>query len=291
VVLVPGRGEIFVRDSGPETAKNGTVLLLHGWMFGGDLNWLSCFMPLQGAGYRVISVDHRGHGRGIRSQTPFRLTDCAEDYAELLSVLGTGPVTVVGYSMGGPIAQILALRHPEVVAGVVLSATTDQWTGTRRMRNFWRTMRLLEFALTHTQRRVWRSLLRRNGRETSPEIMDWLISELQRNDPKAVAEAGREMGRFDSRSWIAQIEAPVAVIVHSRDRLVPPSFQRDMARHIPGAYALEVEGDHVAVGMQPERYVPVLLEALADVGARERTTVEAPPAATVTQPVAAATGS
>src|SRR5438093_910781 len=99
VVLLPGRGEIFVRDSGPETDRRGTVLLLHGWMFGADLNWLTCYVPLQDAGYRVIAVDHRGHGRGIRSVEPFRLADCAEDCATLLEMSGTGPVLVVGYSM------------------------------------------------------------------------------------------------------------------------------------------------------------------------------------------------
>src|SRR5438132_1396346 len=66
IVLVPGRGEMFVRDSGPDSAVKGTVLLLHGWMFPADLNWISCYGPLREAGYRVLAVDHRGHGRGLR---------------------------------------------------------------------------------------------------------------------------------------------------------------------------------------------------------------------------------
>jgi pimeloyl-ACP methyl ester carboxylesterase len=276
VVLVPDRGEMFVRDSGPETARVGTVLLLHGWMFGGDLNWLSCYVPLQDAGYRVISVDHRGHGRGIRSQDPFRLADCAEDCAALLRQIGVGPVVVVGYSMGGAIAQIFALRHPELTTGAVLSATTDQWRENRRMRVFWRTMRILEFALTHSQRRFWVGVLRRNGQATSDEIMDWIISELERNDPRAIAEAGREMARFDSRPWVAGIEAPVAVIAPRRDQLVPPSFQRQLASDIPGARLFEVDGDHTVVGIHPDRYVPVLLDALGNVSERASAESAAP---------------
>ena len=255
---------MFVRDSGPETAKQGTVMLLHGWMFGADLNWLTCFGPLIDAGYRVVAMDHRGHGRGIRTQKPFRLTDCADDCAGLVEQLDLGPVTVVGYSMGGAIAQIFARRHPELTHGMVLSATTNQWRENRRMRIGWRGLRLLEFMLTHSQHRVWASILRRNGRaETSEEILDWIISELERNDPKAIAEAGREMSRFDSRPWIAEIQAPVAVIAPKRDQLVPPSFQRQLAKDI-GATLFEVNGDHTVVGMHPDRYLPCCLLYTSD---------------------------
>ena len=52
-----------------------------------------------------------------------RLADCADDMAALIDELGTGPVIAVGYSMGGPIAQLLWKRHPEKVAGLVLCAT------------------------------------------------------------------------------------------------------------------------------------------------------------------------
>lgn len=280
VVLVPDRGEMFVRDSGPESAVRGTVLLLHGWMFGADLNWLTCYVPLQEAGYRVIAVDHRGHGRGIRSPQPFRLSDCAEDCAALLKVMGVDTTLVVGYSMGGAVAQVLAYRYPEIVDGVVLCATTDQWRENRRMRIGWRTMRILEFMLTHSQRRVWHTILRRNGRrDTSDEVLDWIVGELERNDPKAIAEAGREMGRFDSRPWVAHIKPPAAVIAPRRDQLVPPSFQRQLARDIPGARLFEVEGDHTVVGMHPERYVPVLLEALAHVSPRANVAQSAAPIA------------
>src|ERR1700682_149037 len=266
VVLLPGRGEIFVRDSGDQDAPLGRGLWLQGVMFGADLNWITAYVPLREAGYRVIAVDHRGHGRGIRTAARFRLDDCADDAAELLRQMKTGPALVVGYSMGGAIAQLVARRHPDVVKGVVLSATSDQWREERRMRLGWRTMRALQFALTHYNHRFWKRLMRRSG--FGDEILDWIIGELERSDPRAIAEAGREMSRFDSRSWLAEPEARVAVIVPPHDQLVPPSFQRALADDIPGANLYEVEGDHVVVGAHPHRYMPVLLEALADVARR-----------------------
>jgi pimeloyl-ACP methyl ester carboxylesterase len=111
-----GRGTTFYRRvEGPAGAP--TVLLLHGWTATSALNWYSSFGPL-GERYGVVAIDHRGHGHGIRSDEPFTLEDCADDAAALVEALGLGPVIAVGYSMGGPIAQLLWRRHRELVAGL-----------------------------------------------------------------------------------------------------------------------------------------------------------------------------
>src|SRR5688572_33236141 len=79
---LPGRGTTFVREvPGPPGAP--TVLLLHGWMASGGLNWFQTFAGL-GERYRVLAIDHRGHGRGIRSRKRFTLADCADDPAAVL---------------------------------------------------------------------------------------------------------------------------------------------------------------------------------------------------------------
>ena len=70
IVHVPGRGEMFLRDTGGDGPP---VLLLHGWMFPSDLNWFPVYAALQDAGLRVLAVDHRGHGRGLRTTEPFSL--------------------------------------------------------------------------------------------------------------------------------------------------------------------------------------------------------------------------
>lgn len=273
VVLVPGRGEMFVRDSGEETARRGTLLLLHGWMFGADANWITCYRRLIEAGYRVLAVDHRGHGRGIRSLEPFRLQDCADDCAALLRILNTGPVIPVGYSMGGAVAQLMARDHPELVEAMVLCATTNQWSDDRRMRLSWKAMGILEFGLVHANRRLWRRMMG-TGLIRNQEITDWVITELERNDSRAVAEAGREMARFDSRPWLQRLLVPAAVICPRQDELVPPRFQRKLAADLRDGRLYELEGHHVVVSADPERYLRVLMLALDDIedrlGRRER---------------------
>ena len=81
IVHVPGRGEFFLRDSGGD---GPALLLLHGWMVSADLNFLTVYDALADAGYRVLALDHRGHGRGLRTPQPFRLEDCAADVAAVL---------------------------------------------------------------------------------------------------------------------------------------------------------------------------------------------------------------
>ena len=81
-VELPSRGRTFVREHpGPHGAP--TVVLLHGWTATAALNWRPSFGPLSDH-FRVLALDHRGHGRGLRAADPFRLEDCADDVAALL---------------------------------------------------------------------------------------------------------------------------------------------------------------------------------------------------------------
>jgi len=256
VVHVPGRGEMFLRDSGGDGPP---LLLLHGWMFSADLNWYRTYGPLAEAGYRVLAVDHRGHGRGIRSAEPFSLKDCADDAAALVAHLQIQPVLAVGYSMGGPIASLMARDHPQWVSGVVLGATAMDWSG-RRMRTFWRTMAALRLAMGLAPEGFWRRGLKASGFPESP-ITTWTAAELSRGNSVDIAEAGRELGRFDSSAWIAGLDTPGAVIVTTQDTAVPPSKQRALAAAM-SAPEFFVRGDHASVITRADEFNAQLLTAL-----------------------------
>jgi pimeloyl-ACP methyl ester carboxylesterase len=254
-VLVPGRGEFFLRDSGGDGQP---VLLVHGWMFPSDLNWAQTYGPLQRAGYRVLAMDLRGHGRGLRSSEPFRLVDCADDAAGVLAALGVSPTAVVGYSMGGPVAQLLARRHPERVAGIVLCATALDWSDPRT-KAFWRVMGGLRLLLGAFPQGSWRAGMRLAGAPAAGS--SWVAGELSRGSARDLAEAGRELGRFDSSGWVGELAAPAAVLVMTRDRLVPPRKQRALA-HALGVEPVPVDGDHDACSVQPQRFVRALTGSL-----------------------------
>jgi 3-oxoadipate enol-lactonase len=237
-------------------------MLLHGWTASADLNWWGCYYDLQEAGYRVLAIDHRGHGRGLRTNEPFTLATCAADTAAAIEALGCAPAIVVGYSMGGAIAQLLARDHPAALAGLVLSATAQHWQDPG-LRRFWRVMGPLSLALALAPRATWRLGLRYVGLRESPQTA-WVLAELIRHSAVDLAEAGRELSRFDSRPWLSQLEVPAAVVVTTRDQSVPPRKQRELAAALHAA-AFEAPIDHIQVTSRPERYNPALLHAIASV--------------------------
>jgi pimeloyl-ACP methyl ester carboxylesterase len=263
IVHVRGRGEYMLRDTGPPAHDGPVVLLLHGWMVTADLNWVTMYTPLRDAGYRVLAMDHRGHGRGMRSPEPFRLEACAADAAAVLRTEGIDRVLAVGYSMGGPIACLLARDHPELVDGLVLCATAPDWQEPY-MRRAWRAMTILRLQLGLFGDVAWRGMLRRMGLPDSPAT-SWAAAELSRGDTYDIAEAGRELGRFDGRPWISGLSPPAAVLVARDDDLVPPSKQHELAR-LMGGPAFEVPGRHTAVTFHAEPFADALLRALSAVG-------------------------
>ena len=128
-IELPDEGWLFVREiEGPPGAP--TLILLHGWTATSDLNWFPSFRAL-GARFHVVAFDHRGHGRGLRTRRRFRLSDCADDAAEVATALGVERFVACGYSMGGAVATLLWERHRARVDGLVLCATASTFFETR----------------------------------------------------------------------------------------------------------------------------------------------------------------
>ncbi len=268
-VRVPGRGEFFLRDTGRD---GPVVMLLHGWMASGDLNWCGAYGDLFRAGYRVLAIDHRGRGRGLRPLERFRLADCADDAAAVLRQLDLAPALVVGYSMGGAIGQLLARDHPDVVSGLVLSGTAQHWQDPQT-RRVWRAMALLGMTLALAPRASWRWGFKRVGLPNNQQTA-WLHSEMMRHSASDLAEAGRELGRFDSRPWLGSVEVPVAVVITTRDDAVPVPKQRELAA-ASSARVFEAPIRHLGIVAQASEYNPALLAALESLRESENRPAEA----------------
>ncbi len=264
---LPGRGTTFVRElGGPPDAP--TVILLHGWTVTADLNWFPSYGPLADR-FRVLALDQRGHGRGLRSWRPFRLEDCADDVAALARVTDTDHAIVVGYSMGGPVAQLVWRRHPDLVEGLVLCATSARFVREPPERLLLAGMMGLSVAARLTpgvlSRQVAGSFTRRRLNGTG---LGWAVAELDRNDPVALLEAGAALRGYDAQDWIGTIDVPTAVVVTTEDQVVAPRRQLALAGAIPDATVHPVAGDHGVCAARPQAFVPTLVEACGLVARR-----------------------
>ena len=256
IIHVPGCGEFFLRDSGGDGPP---VLLLHGWMFSADLNFWRNYGALEDAGYRVLAMDHRGHGRGLRTHAQFRLTECAADAAALLDEVDASPALVVGYSMGGPIGQLMARDHPDSISGLVLCASSSHWSDFRQ-KLLWRSLAGVRLVLGLAPDFAWRCGLRVLGFPDSP-VTTWTTSELTRGSAVDLAEAGRELSNYDSRDWLGELDLPTAVIVTLRDNGVPSSHQYELA-DLLDAEVFELDADHGAAISSAPGFNAALLQAL-----------------------------
>ena len=267
-VWLPGRGRTFVRElPGPPGAP--VLVLLHGWTATADLNWFACFRPLA-QHFRVLAIDHRGHGRGLRSTDPFSLEQCADDVAALARHLGIERFVPVGYSMGGPIAQLIWQRHRDLVDGLVLCATSATFTGTVRER--------LLFGLAAGTgamanavpigRATTLAMVRWNDWRHRRGCPWWGFDEVARHDWTQIVEAGRAIGRFDSRRWIGALDVPSAIVVTDDDDVVPTRRQLALTDLVPTAAVWRVPGSHAVCTLAPQRFVPALLGACTAVTRR-----------------------
>jgi pimeloyl-ACP methyl ester carboxylesterase len=261
VVVLPGRGEVFVRDTGNVAGGAPPVLLLHGWTVSADLNFFGLYGGLA-ARHRVVALDHRGHGRGMRSRTAFSLEDCADDAAAVLCELGLAPAIVVGFSMGGAIAMLLHHRHPELVAGMVFCGTALEWKATPRDRLLWRGMSIFEVALrSGTGEGVVARVLREviDGAPDLEALEPWVRGEFHRGYAPDIAGAGRALSTYDGRSLASDVDVPCAVVVTTRDEAVLPEKQYELADALD-AEILTLDGDHFA----PFTKGPAFAKAIGD---------------------------
>ena len=280
-VDLPDRGVTFVREVEGPSPDAPTLLLLHGWFASGGLNWFSAFEPLS-RHFNIVAPDLRGHGRGIRSHRRFRLADCADDTAALLDELGTGPVIAVGYSMGGPVSQLLWKRHPAKVVGLVQCATSsgfvpvmrERFIFTTAMASIAGTTRLGQLAAhmpTRWAQRVAPAWAEQWGRADGvpvrpTSLQRWAGAEMRRHDGRQLMEAGLAIGNYNAKRWIGDIDVPTSVVLTELDRAIVPERQQELVDAIDGATVFPVADGHVACARST--WIPGLVAACQDVAGR-----------------------
>ncbi|HZX53283.1 MAG TPA: alpha/beta hydrolase, partial [Ilumatobacteraceae bacterium] len=200
-----------------------------------------------------------------------RLEDCADDAVALCDVLGIEQFIPVGYSMGGPVAQLVWRRHRQRTSGLVLCATSSYFSTSREERlGFLGLSGLAALArLTPVQARqrvTEQFYLQRKIVEWEP----WAVDQISAHDWRAILEAGRAIGNFSSRDWVGEIDVPTSVVITMRDRVVPVRRQVRLFESIPDAEAFRVDADHDACVANVKQFAPTLIRACKSVIERAR---------------------
>lgn len=255
---LPGRGETYVTDSGPRDAP--AVFLLHSVTTTGQLCWYPV-LPILNRDFRVITLDHRWHGRGIESDD-FTLADCADDVVAVADQLGVDRFTTAGFSMGGGIAQLAWQRHRDRVDSMVLCSTGPYFSSIdpAQLKSEERLSKV--FGVVE---KVMPSPSQKKLDDWSTHPALWGIRQFSLTKMSRYGAFGAAMADFDSRPWLSEVDVPTAVVVSTRDTVVEPERQQLLVDGIAGAERFDVDGGHACCVLGADRFIPQFTAAVRSV--------------------------
>jgi 3-oxoadipate enol-lactonase len=252
-------------------AGAGEPLLLIQGMSATHLAWGRPFLEELERSFDTIVFDNRGMGRSGTAELPFTTADLAADTLGLLDALELETIHVVGISMGGMIAQELALAHPERIRTLTIGASYCGGPASTLMAP--EDLQLLGEAYASGDReRVFRAMWEINlspafrAEDSRFAAFAEMGSALPAPQP-VVLQQMRACGAHDTHERLGRIELPTLVIHGDVDRLLGYENGRQIAAAIPGARLETLEGvGHMFWWEQPPRSAELIREhALAPV--------------------------
>lgn len=223
--------EIWWSDAG----SGPPLLLIQGLGYPSDAWWR--LVPGLSASFRVLLFDNRGVGRTGVPGEAFSIETMADDAAEVIRAAGETSAHVLGASMGGMVAQELALRHPELIRSLILGCTTPG--GTDGIPSEAAAQGFLQSRTDMTPREAAEASVPLVYADSTPRQMIAEDIDVRMKIPTGAAGYGAQLGAvFGYRGALSRLgglEAPTLVVHGTDDRLVPPENAKLLADAISGA--------------------------------------------------------
>lgn len=257
-------GEI---ELGYERSGEGPPLLLIMGMSGTLMHWGEPLLSRLREHFDVIVYDHRGIGSSTKVSEPFTIADLADDTASLMDALGLEAADVMGISMGGMVAQELALRHPDRLRSLVLGCTYAGGEGSSLTGE--ETMRRLAEAMTSGDRsRAIRTAWEVNVSARfadAPAFESFLeIGSANAVPVPVIMEQMRAIVAHDTSQRLQDIAAPTLVAHGTEDEMLPVSNAYAIAERVPDARLEIFDGvGHLFFWEEPERSAELVREHAA----------------------------
>ena len=258
------------------------VVLVHG-LGGAAANWAD-LAPMLAESFRVLAPDLPGHGHSSPLPAVPDLNPFADRLACLIEQESRQPVLLVGHSLGGVIALRLAVRHPELVRGLVLASSAGISSRTRRAR-----YAITMLGVIRPGRYVapYVELLARR-----PELRRAVFRWWGASDPASLSaaaargfmaatrlhadtlSAGFALARDDPRPDLHRVVAPCLVVCGARDRMIPMSDNVEYARRLRAPLRVIPDAGHLLIGERPDALLDAVTELHASLssGGRRVTT-------------------
>ncbi len=228
------------------------LLFLHG-LGGGHAAWDRQVEHFGRRGYRCIAWDQPGYG-GTPSVEPYTLrtvTDALERH------MGKDRVVLVGQSMGGFVAQEMYARFPDLIGALVLAFTSPAFggAGSQSARQFV-AARIGPLDEGKTMAQVAKALMPTlRGTKSDPQGLAHAERVMSAVPPETYRKAIQLLTTFDRRDQLEKIAVPALLVAGSDDKIAPPSVMQSMARRIPHAEFVLLDGcGHLGPMDQPQAF-------------------------------------
>lgn len=259
-----GNTAVSVDGTGP------AVALVHGMGLNQDM-WQG-MLPALAARFAVIRYDLLGHGESTAPPTPCTLGDLVAQLETLLAALDIDHAAIVGFSLGGTLAQAFAVDHPERTRAIAVLNSAYRRDVAQRDAMLER-LRLSEAAgpaatVDAALERWFTSEFAQGWPDVLDQVRRWMLA----NDPADYATLYRVLAEGDAApvadgrilaDAIGDIACPALILTGEEDRNSTPDMTHDMAAAIPGATAAVVPGlRHMGLAEQPDRFTDILIPFL-----------------------------
>ncbi|WP_158550699.1 alpha/beta fold hydrolase [Geodermatophilus sp. TF02-6] len=235
-MLVSARG---VRINAIDRGAGDPVVFLHG--IGGDAgNWAPQLEALA-ATHRVVALDSRGFGRSDRTYGRMSLADYARDVLVVMTELGIGRAPIVGLSMGGMIAQTVALTAPQRVASLVLADTSSSADADMKAD----LTASGAAAVAHGMPAVATAFMPATFSRAAVAENRRYVRDFEENfsstDPLTFNIGLQAIAELDLTDELHRIDVPTLVLVGDEDALTPPEHSKTIASTVPGAELVVID--------------------------------------------------
>ncbi len=245
-----------------EVMGNGKPLVMIMGLTANSKWWPPQLLDALAEQFKVIIFDNRGAGRSSRSDDPFNMMTMADDTIGLMDALGVDNAHLLGVSMGGMIAQEIALNYPQRVDKLVLCATAPGGAKTVLKPEVIANMvQSNQLPLEDREKFIVDVLFTEDFVTENADLVEEYCERLREYpmDPPYIMRQTEAVVGFDSFHRLGDIKASTLVIGGSEDKLLPPENSRLIAENITGAKLIILEGMGHAVMAEPDNFVLLIL--------------------------------